>query len=67
MANCALALGFEKMQKGSLAVDDDDVNPLGVYIYVTYIHVYVRTASQESFYQSTFTTAKLNYQTFLRV
>lgn len=33
MADCALALGFEKMQKGSLAVDDDDVNPLGMYQY----------------------------------
>ena len=33
MADCALALGFEKMQKGSLAVDDDDVNPLGAWIY----------------------------------
>ena len=29
-AHCALALGFEKMQKGSLAIDDDDVHPLGV-------------------------------------
>ena len=34
MADCALALGFEKMQKGSLAVDDDDVNPLGAWIYM---------------------------------
>lgn len=33
MADCALALGFEKMQKGSLAVDDDDVNPLGMSVY----------------------------------
>ena len=29
LAHCALALGFEKMQKGSLAIDDDGVNPLG--------------------------------------
>ena len=34
LAHCALALGFEKMQKGSLAVDDDDVHPLGEYIIV---------------------------------
>ena len=32
MARCALALGFEKMQKGSLAVDDDDVHPLGMHL-----------------------------------
>lgn len=28
LARCALALGFEKMQKGSLSLDDDDVNPM---------------------------------------
>ena len=30
LARCTLALGFEKMQKGSLQLDDPaDVNPLG--------------------------------------
>lgn len=28
LARCALALGFEKMQKGSLSLDDEGVNPL---------------------------------------
>ena len=32
MANCALALGFEKMQKGSLAVEDEEVHPLGLLL-----------------------------------
>ena len=45
MADCALALGFEKMQKGSLAVNDDDVNPLGVVFMLhiklhTYMYMY---------------------------
>ena len=42
MTDCALALGFEKMQKGSLAVNDDDVNPLGV---VFMLHIYTHTCT----------------------
>lgn len=35
LARCVLALGFEKMQKGSLQLDDPgDVNPLGETLWV---------------------------------